>query len=117
MLMLDPAVVGPWVAWKVDTALCDRMSAIGWLNGDGALTAGVVYDHFTGASVAATIAIEGRLPRKFLRVIFDYPFNQLQVKKILAYVAESNPRSIRFLRKAGFVKEAKVAGAYDDGDM
>ena len=117
MLTWDNQLVGPWVSKIVDTSLCDRMSSLGWLNSEGKLTAGVVYDHYTFASIAATIAIEGTINRQFLRAIFDYPFNQLRVKKVVAYVAESNLRSIRFLKKAGFKREAVLKDIYEDGDM
>ena len=117
MLTWDNQIVGPWVAAKVDTSTCDRMSSLGWMNSKGVLTAGVIYDHYTRASITATIAIEGPLNREFLHCIFDYPFNQLNVKKIVAYVAESNLRSIRFLRKAGFKREAMLKDIYEDGDM
>lgn len=117
MLTWDNQIVGPWVAAKVDTSLSDRMSSLGWLDREGKITAGVVYDHYTFASIAATIAVEGTINRQFLRAIFDYPFNQLGVKKIVAYVAESNLRSIRFLRKAGFKREAALKDIYEDGDM
>ena len=61
MLTWDNQLIGPWVSKIVDTSLCDRMSSLGWLNEEGKLTAGVVYDHYTFASIAATIAIEGTI--------------------------------------------------------
>lgn len=93
-------------------------TCIGWTN-KGSVVAGVIYEYFTGASITATIAKtpESMLPPGFVRSIFRYPFDQLHVKKIIAYVMESNQKSIELLKKMGFVTEGRVTDAYPDGDM
>ena len=97
----------------------DGASYIGVENSEGEITMGVMYDHFTGSSITATIAIrQGEtVTRLFLKAIFDYPFEQLGCNLIIAYVAESNTKSVNFLKKAGFVPTAEIPGAYPEGPM
>lgn len=89
------------------------------LEKDGEVIAGVMYDHYTGASITATIAKapDAILTREFMWAIFDYPFNQLGCNMIVAYVEEHNHKSVAFLRKAGFQHTAEVPGVYPDGAM
>lgn len=119
MIVSDPSQVVPWVADKVESWFAPQgVAALGW-ECDGVLTSGVVYDHFTGVSITATIALEPKttLSRMFLWAIFDYPFNQLGVKKILAYVEESNSKSLTILNRMGFEQEGRIEGVYQGGAM
>lgn len=105
-----------WVAQKVEGDFGEKCQAIG-LELNGRLIAGVAYEDYNGASVTCHIAVEGRVTRYFLWAIFDYPFNQLKVKKIIAPVVESNEKSVRFVKKLGFRKEAQILDAHPDGTV
>ena len=90
---------------------------IGWEQ-NGTVVAGVVYDHYTGPCITATIAVDDpHMAKDFLWAIFDYPFNQLGVGKILAYVADDNAPSLKLLRRMGFIKEAYIEGMYTSGAL
>lgn len=117
MLIFDNQLVGPWVADKTGCPLCNKMATIGWLNSDGHLTGGLIYDHYTGESVVGTVAVDGFVPKQFMEAMFDYPFNQLGVKTLIAYVEEGNLPSIRFLERVGFTRCTTVPGVYEDGAM
>ena len=54
---------------------------------------------------------------QFLAVIFDYPFRQLGVGKVICPIVETNKRSIRLCRKMGFEREATLRDSHPDGDM
>lgn len=97
--------------WKPEGA-----EAIGWMK-DGEIVAGVWYEDFNPQSITTHIAISGALTKRFLSVIFDYPFMQLGVQKIIAPVLEDNADSIRLVTKMGFKEEARLNNVHPLGDM
>ena len=117
MLTNDLALVAPFVANAVGCPIHDRgNAALGWIRDDEVI-AGVMYEHYTGASIEATIAVApgAVLVPGFVKIIFDYPFKQLGVNLILISVAESNWKSRSLVEKLGFKKEAEIVGVYPDG--
>ena len=119
MLTNDKDWVSSWVADKDGGDFpTGCFAAIGAVDDNDSLVAGVVYDHYTESCVTATIAVEKKnLPRQFLRAIFKYPFEQLEVGKIIVYVNEANKASVRLATKLGFAVEAKIKDVYPDGAM
>ena len=118
MICLDADLVGPWVCARAGGQWTPGAgTAIGWLK-DGRIVAGVLYCEWNGAQVVSHIAGDGNwLKRPLLWVMFDYPFNQLKVKRISAPVADSNERCKRFLEHLGFEREATLRDAHPDGDL
>ena len=110
-------------AWVMD----QQQSPGGWVPGRGSgfgvtdhgeLIAGVVFDSWNGASVQMHVAaLPGRnwVSKALLGIVFDYPFNQLKVKKILGTVGESNVAARRFDEHVGFKLEATLSEAHPDG--
>lgn len=116
MITSDKVIVGPWVAKRINGTFTPETSqALGLIRQE--LVAGVLYENWNGASVAAHIAVEGLLTPGYLAAIFDYPFNVLGVRKIIAPIAESNTRSVNFVKKLGFRKEAQLLDAHPDGSL
>ena len=118
-LCLDARIVGPWVCDRAGgTWVEGRGTAIGKLNGAGVLVAGVLYEDWNGANVMCHIAGEGNwATRDYLGVIFDYPFNQLRVKRITVPISSVNLKSINLVTKMGFELESTLAQATPDGDL
>lgn len=85
---------------------------------DGMVIAGVVYDCYTGASVQAHIWIDAEhTPSKeWFAAIFDYPFNQLRVKKIMGQVKGRNEEALNLDARFGFVTEAIIEDYYEEGE-
>ena len=83
------------------------------------LLGGVIYQGYTGASIRAHIA--GFKPRWIdkdtLWIIFDYPFTQLGVRKIIGHVHSTNLKALDFNRKLGFKEEARIEGVFRDADL
>jgi hypothetical protein len=81
------------------------------------LLGGVIYTDYTGASVQMHMA--GFSPhwmtREFLWMAFDYPFNQLDCKKVFGHVPESNTTALEIDRKLGFKEVAKIEDVFPDG--
>lgn len=83
----------------------------------GKLVAGVWYEDYNQQSVMAHIAIDGRIDREFLFAIFDYPFRQLGVRKVVCPVVETNEASINLVQKLGFSEAARLKESHPDGDL
>lgn len=117
-LCLDADIVGPWVCARAGgTWVKGRGTAIGKMQ-DGILVAGVLFEDFTGANVVCHIAGQGNwATRDYLRVIFDYPFKQLGVKRITAPVSSTNIKSINLVQRMGFTLECTLAQAIPDADL
>lgn len=118
MIVLDASRIGPWVCERAGgTWVAGRGTAIGQER-NGEIISGVLYEDYNGANVICHIAGVGRwATRKFLRVIFDYPFRQLGVKRITVPVASSNEKCVRFVQHLGFTLEACLKDAHPDGDI
>ena len=117
MLVLDKTVVGPWIASHTDMIWKPEGTETIGLEKDGEIIAGVWYEDWNPQSIVTHIAITGRLTKRFLRVIFDYPFTQLGVQKIIAPVLSDNSDSIRLVTKMGFKEEARLKNVHPLGDM
>ena len=94
-------------------------NALGLIRG-GRLVAGVIYNNFGGANANMHVgAEEGArwMTRDFLRAAFDYPFNQLKLRRLTACVHSNNRRAIRFDEHLGFKYEGTQRHYYTDGDM
>src|SRR5690606_26011632 len=76
--------------------------------------AGVIYDGYNEAIIHAHIWIDAdKTPlREWFAMIFDYPFNQLGVKKIIGQVKSSNEEAKKLDQNFGFGLEAEVKDYY-----
>lgn len=108
--------VARWVCGKLSSCYQEGAQGIG-LEKDGSLVAGVCYDNFNKQAITAHIVVEGRMTPTFLSVIFDYPFRQLGVEKVICPIAETNSKSIRLCSKMGFEREATLSDAHPEGDI
>lgn len=90
---------------------------IGWEK-DGELVAGVAYNEYNGKNMCTHIVIKnGQMTKQFLRVIFDYPFNQANVHRITGLVGEGNIKSRRLCEKLGFIEETRLEDCHPTGDL
>lgn len=112
--------VGAWVMGR-------QQNPGSWIPGQGygfgvtsgnELIGGAVFDSWNGASIHLHVAGDAEqnwISRAFLAIVFDYPFNQLQVKKIICLIGEGNVASRRFCGHIGFKLEATLSEAHPDG--
>jgi hypothetical protein len=118
LICTDKVLIGPWVADRCGMVWTPENSqAIGWIQSDGTITAGVIYQDFTGKSVMAHISCENPIVPGFLFVIFDYPFNQIGVEQIIAPIVESNTKSIGLARRMGFQPVCRIPDYRADGGL
>ena len=57
------------------------------------------------------------ISKDLLWAAFDYPFNKLGVKVILAAVSSNNDEALKLDRHLGFVDKAYIEDAHIDGDL
>lgn len=78
------------------------------------LVGGVIFSTYTGESIAIHMA--GWVPRwanrDMLFMAFDYPFNQLGVKRLFGLVPESNTKALDIDLKLGFKIVTRIEGVY-----
>ena len=86
---------------------------------DGQLIAVVGYSHFTPNSCQIHVASTDVywLNKYLLFAIFDYPFNKLGVKVIIAPIYKGNSKSLNLCRKLGFEQVADIPYGHPNGDL
>jgi len=93
------------------------MKGIG-LERDGELVTVVMFEGWSGPNIWIHVANTPGMvfaSRTFLAVVFDYPFNQLDVRRLSAYTEEANVAVQQLVRSLGFVPEARLVGVARDG--
>lgn len=117
MISTDKNLIGPWIAKELEMVWTpENSSTIGWIV-ENELVAGVWYEDFNGKSVTCHIVIKKPINRQFLAIIFDYPFIQLGVDKIIGPVKSDNQKAIDFDKKLGFKEEARLLDAFPNADL
>lgn len=86
---------------------------------DGEVKAVVAYDNIMDKSCQMHTAaiVPNWISKDLLWASFDYPFNILKVKVILALVASNNTEALRLDRHLGFIDKAYIEDAHVDGDL
>lgn len=80
--------------------------------------AGVLYEDWNGANLMVHIAGEPGWPcREYLRVIFDFPFNQVGARRLTAPICSTNKSAIKLVEKMGFKLESELVGATRLGNL
>lgn len=110
-------LIGRYVAQKQgQTEDWKNFVAIGLLNSNDELIAGVVFDGYSHPNICMHISAE-RLSKNFMDAIVRYPFEQLQCKRITGTILKSNKKSRRFANHMGFKLEGIMRDAHKDGDV
>ena len=80
---------------------------------EGKLLAAVAWDGWRGASVEATIAADSPrwATRPTIATLLAYPFMQLKVQRVTAFVRKGNKLSRKFCEGIGFVLEGRMRDA------
>ena len=121
-LTTDENLLGPW-AWKLMGSgewHSQGKTALGELADDGGIKWAAIFDNYEpGGSIHIHIAIDNpkHVTRQAISAVFEYPFYQLGVKKVLGIVNSENHAALAFDLRLGFQVEHVVKDAYDMGDM
>lgn len=107
-----------WLSESLGGDLPDNTQCIGQ-EIDGEVKAVAGYAAFKGKSCNFSLASNGSnwMNKDFLWAMFDYPFNKLNLKVIIATIAGNNDKSLKLSRHLGFKEIASIADAHQDGDL
>ena len=111
------AEIGHWVAQQNSGGYHEAQSQALGLVKDGKIVAGVIYENWNKKSIFCHIAITGRMTAQYLAIIFDYPFNQCGVDKIVVPIVSDNAKSIKLVENMGFSEECRLRDASPTGDI
>lgn len=117
MLRVGPDVV-TWVGAGTGHNYDSNAVGIGYERG-GQIVQGVVFTDYTGANIQIHIARDPAHPfyPAFIAAAMDYPFRQLNCRRVTAFVAAKNLKSQRLAEKFGGVPEGVMLDALDDDDL
>lgn len=108
--------IATWVMKQFDRRATRPYRAIGLLNDNERLVAGVVFNGYNGANVDLTAYAPGLFSRRALRGIFRFAFMDLQATRITARTRRKNPlHTKQILKRLGFVYECLAPRYYDTG--
>lgn len=109
--------VGKWVGEKAFCIWSEDCTAIGQLFNEK-LIAGVMYDNYTKSSISMHFRCDDpkKITKRFYWMAFDYPFNQLKVRRITAMVSTGNVKSQNIVEHLGGRRETTLADYFPDGD-
>ena len=115
--------VAQWVMDYFRRRATPPYQAIGAVDADGRLVAGVVFNGFNGANIDITIRAEAPITRQGLRLVFGYAFRELQCSRVTARVrrgkaADRNPMvkgSRPYMKRLGFQLEHCSPCYYGNG--
>ena len=114
----DQPILGQWICAKTGAQyIPNEEQYIGLLAEDGKILAVTAFSDYNGASIRMHVAIEGRLTREYIRFCYDYPFNQLGVKKLIGLVDSNNKKALKFDLHSGWVEEAVIKDAAPNGNV
>lgn len=110
--------IGRWVCETAGGEWTDICQAIGQVDSEGNILVGVMYDGYTGASIAIHSRCDEpkKVSRDFYKAIFDYPFNKLKVKRLTGLVCITNKKAQKVNEHLGFKREAILADYFPEGD-
>lgn len=109
--------VGRWVCAEAGGQWDDAAQAIGQTY-NGKLIAGILYNGYTGSNIFMHSRCDDpkHVSRKFYWMIFDYPFNQLLVKRATGVVCDNNDKARRVNEKLGWVYETTIGDHFPTGN-
>lgn len=96
----------------------ETMPVISRITADGKLMGGVIFGDYTGRSIRMHMAGQpGWASLELIWLVFDYPFNQLNVEMVLGTVPSTDEKVLEYDHRLGFREIARIPGAVLGGDM
>lgn len=113
--------VGRWVVSRIDgfdNWITGMGRSLGFTHG-AKLIAGASFFRDNGVNCEVAFASEDPrwLNRETLRLLFEYPFRQLKLRRLTAIADSRNHESLKLIEALGFEYEATLLRATDDGDL
>src|SRR3990167_9152859 len=81
----------------------------------GTIKALVLYFDYTGHSITMDICAPKALTRQLIKSMFDYPFNQLKVQKLIGFIDQRNVLSQETFYRLGCRQETEIKDFFGTG--
>lgn len=98
--------VGEWVGKKLNKQIVQPYTAIGWIDADGTLKGGAVFNNWNGSNIEITIYGPGAFRRGSIVAAINYVFRQLNAHRLTATTERANKTMRRMLPRMGFKFES-----------
>lgn len=112
----DDANIATWVKLRIPVwASPGKFVAIGIVDDEtNKPLAGVIYNGFREGDCNMSVAADDPrwCSRRVLSVLFQYPFIQLEQRRVTAICARRNRRARKFVERIGFKVEGKLRHAF-----
>ncbi len=119
LVLYDRNRVAYWVAQRIGQVVpWEGFNAFG-VESEGEIVAGVVIHNINSSNAYCHIAIDkpSKAVFELFRVLADYSFRQLGLKRLTGVVPTDRPDIIKFDKKLGFEEEFVMKDAADNADM
>jgi RimJ/RimL family protein N-acetyltransferase len=119
MILLGDVTHGYLIARAAHTGFDNEVDrVISRMSEDGRFLGGVIFTGFTGSMVMLHVAGIGNWASpELVWLMFDYPFMQLKVKKVVCTAGSDNKHSIDIIERVGFKLEHKIADGIPGGTL
>jgi hypothetical protein len=102
---------------RIFNPACDQV--ISHIDRNGELLGGIIYEGMISNCIFMHV---GSFDKRWLTgdmawVMFDYPFNQLELGMVCGTIPSSKRSLVDFVLRLGFKIECAITGAYRDGDL
>ena len=114
-LLINDQRTVDYIARKTGHHTWEHQASIGLLH-DGVVVAGFLYDNYNGALCAMHVAAD-KFERWFLRMAFDYPFRQLNLKSVYGPIASTNKEACALAERLGGKLHTVIPEGHPDGDL
>jgi hypothetical protein len=120
MIVIGDIEHGRMIARKADVGFDPEIDKVmARVNERYELMGGVIFTNYTRRAIHMHTAGAGPgwLCRELCWLVFDYVFNQLHVKYVLATVASTKPEVLDMVKRMGFVELLRIPDIVMGGDM
>jgi hypothetical protein len=116
-LIVQGEEIAKWVCEEAGNGWTPSHVGLGQIT-NGEPVFGVVYSNYTKTSISIGARCDSpkKVTGEIYFALFDYPFNQLKVKALRAFICSSNHKSISLVTKLGFRKETILEDYFPEGD-
>lgn len=114
-MIVDGPELRPYFEAKVGDRLPERAYFLGRWEHDRLLGVVAVWHLGAGDAEVGWAGERGWLSRGFLRVVFAYLWNQLNLRRVTGRIHDNNADAIEASQRLGFVCEGRLRQARPDG--
>jgi hypothetical protein len=106
-------VIVRWVGGQTGLEFKPPYSVLASIDADGHITAGVVFQNWTGRDIELSVAAIS-IPRSLLRAIYRYTVEQLGCRRVTFRIRSSDLRTQESAQRLGAKWEGRIRRFYSD---